>query len=54
LCPDVVLRAHVALLDILVYTPDPIPESFRNGMFLRTPDRSVPPLDPYGIVCSVA
>lgn len=34
LYPDVLLGAHVAVLDILFYTGDQFPEQFRGGMFL--------------------
>ena len=34
LYPDVLLGAHVAVLDILFYTGDQFPEKYRGGMFL--------------------
>lgn len=34
LYPDVLLRAHVAVLDILFYTGEQFPEKYRGGMFL--------------------
>ncbi len=34
LYPDVLLPAHVAVLDILFYTGDQFPEKYRGGMFL--------------------